>query len=143
MLREYLSSKELSIYRLSKDSKVPYSTVNDLVNYKLPVENMRSGQLRALADTLELTMNELYDLCQTDYSIYSEKFNIIGHVLVKHKTYYIHFEKDGNLWEEEVLPVKAEATRFIKYLALWRMEEILQEHALEAVYETLCAQTKK
>ena len=43
MLKEYLQKNNISVYKLSKKSDVPYSTLNDLVNLKLPVENIRAG----------------------------------------------------------------------------------------------------
>ena len=49
MLKTLLEERGISIYKLSKESRIPYSTLNDLVNHKLPIENMRCGQVRALA----------------------------------------------------------------------------------------------
>ena len=54
MLKEYLQKNNISVYKLSKKSDVPYSTLNDLVNLKLPVENIRAGQLKSIADALML-----------------------------------------------------------------------------------------
>ena len=63
MLKEYLQKNNISVYKLSKKSDVPYSTLNDLVNLKLPVENIRAGQLKSIADALDVEMDELYNLC--------------------------------------------------------------------------------
>ena len=63
MLKEYLQKNNISVYKLSKKSDVPYSTLNDLVNLKLPVENIRAGQLKSIAYALDVEMDELYNLC--------------------------------------------------------------------------------
>lgn len=59
MLKEYLQKNNISVYKLSKKSDVPYSTLNDLVNLKLPVENIRAGQLKSIADALDVEMDEI------------------------------------------------------------------------------------
>ena len=63
MLKTYLNNKKISMYKLSAESGVPYSTLNDLVNHKLPVENLKSGQLYSLSESLGITMDELYKMC--------------------------------------------------------------------------------
>jgi lambda repressor-like predicted transcriptional regulator len=137
MLKSFLKENKISMYRLSADSGVPYSTLNDLVNRKLPVENLKSGQLYALAESLEMTMNELYDMCRYACQVYSEKYHIPATVTVRHKIYCLSFQKDGETYEDEILPVKREATRCIETLALWKLEEHLSELEMEAAYETL------
>ena len=72
MLKKYLKDNHISMYKLASISEVPYSTLNDLVNHKLPVENMKSGQLFALSKALGISMNELYDLCLYTAQITSE-----------------------------------------------------------------------
>lgn len=51
---------------------MPYSTLNDLVNLKLPVENIRAGQLKSIADALDVEMDELYNLCIYRKSFFRE-----------------------------------------------------------------------
>lgn len=129
------------MYKLSRESQVPYSTLNDLVNHKLPVSNLKCGQLRALSDALELTMDELYRLLNHDCTVHSDQYNISGKVTVKHKTYYLTFEKNGIRYEDKILPVKQEATLVIEELAKWKLEEHLAEIAMEEAYEALSVKT--
>lgn len=141
MLKTYLQENNISLYKLSQKSLVPYSTLNDLVNYKLPVSNLKCGQLHALSDALKLTMDELYKLLSHDRTVHSDQYNISGKIAVKHKTYYLTFEKDGVRYEDKILPVKQEATLVIEELAKWKLEEHLAEILMEEAYETISAKT--
>ena len=139
MLKSYLSDRNISIYRLSKESHVPYSTLNDLVNRKLPVERLRSGQLRGLAAALDLTMDTLYDLCTFSPIVRSEQYDVEAVITVEHKTYCLHFERYGRQYKGEILPVRREATAYLDTLALWKLEEMLQQLELESAYDNLCS----
>ena len=83
MLKEYLQKNNISVYKLSKKSDVPYSTLNDLVNLKLPVENIRAGQLKSIADALDVEMDELYNLCIYRKKVFSLKQNMHNVILKK------------------------------------------------------------
>ena len=58
-IQEALRRKNISIYRLSKDSGVPYATVNDIVNGKTQLENSSSETLYRLSKALGVSMEEL------------------------------------------------------------------------------------
>ena len=137
MLKSYLSAKGISIYRLAKESHIPYSTLNDLVNHKLPIENLKSGQLRAIADALSLDMNTLYDMCAYNPIIVSKQYNVQATISVEHKTYCLNFERYGRTFKSEILPVKQEATTYLDTLALWKLNEILDRLEMEAAYEAI------
>ncbi|MCM1057776.1 MAG: helix-turn-helix transcriptional regulator [Firmicutes bacterium] len=140
MLKTYLQKNKMSIYQLSQKSGIPYSTLNDLANHKLPVANLRCGQLYALSAALGITMDEFYKLCSYSCTVYSDKYSISGTVTVKHKSYYLTFEKSGILYEDLILPVKQEATLVIRELARWKLEERLSEIIMEEAYETVYAE---
>ena len=55
-----LKNENLTMYECSKRSGIPYSTLSDIIKGKTPIERVSSGHLRALAETLRLTMDELY-----------------------------------------------------------------------------------
>lgn len=141
MLKTYLSEHHLSIYRLAKISGVPYSTLNDLSNHKLPIENLRSGQLKAIADALCTDMNTLYELCQVNKTISSTVFHTSATISIEHKKYYLNFEKNQVEYKYELLPVKKESTIYLETLAQWKLDEILSHLEMEAAYETI--HTKK
>lgn len=139
MLKTYLSKHNISIYHLSKMSGVPYSTLNDLANFKLPVDNLRSGQLRAIANALCMDMDTLYDICQLDVVIKSSHYDIEATVGIAHKTYYLYFEKNGRAYKCDIIPVKSESTTYLETLAQWKLDEKLSQLEMEAAYETIHA----
>ena len=141
MIKTVLRQKNISMYRLSQKSGVPYSTINDLANYKLPVEKLRCDQLFALSEALGMTMDELYQLCRYTCDVFSEKYKESGKVIVKHKTYYLIFYKNGIRYEDEILPVKREATSVIQELAKWTLEEHLSKIMMEDAYEAIHPET--
>lgn len=143
MLKTYLQKNKISMYQLSQKSGVPYSTLNDLVNHKLPVANLKCGRLHALSAALGITMDELYKLCSNSCTVYSDKYKISGAVAVKHKSYYLTFEKNGVQYEDRILPVKQEATLVIRELARWKLEEHLAEIVMGEAYEAVYAKKKR
>ena len=62
MFKDYLKQKKISVYSLSHKAGISYSTLNDFVNEKVPVDQCRAGMIRKLAEALGITMDELYDL---------------------------------------------------------------------------------
>lgn len=137
MLKEYLIKKDITVYKLCKISGVPYSTLNDLVNFKLPVENIRAGQLKSIANALDVGLEELYDLCLYRKSVFSKKYNVTANAIIKHKSYYIVFDRNGKQYCYEVIPAKKEATTYIEELAVWKLNEEISKLELEAAYEFL------
>lgn len=143
MLKTFLKSNHISMYKLAANSGVPYSTLNDLVNHKLPVENLKSGQLYALSESLGISMNELYKMCLYTCTIQSERYGTTATVSIKHKTYCLSFVKNGNTYEDEIIPVKQEATQVIEELAKWKLDEILSKLAMEDAYEAIYFKAKR
>jgi hypothetical protein len=82
-------------------------------------------------------------MCRYACRVYSEKYQVSATVTVRHKMYCLSFRKDGETYEDEILPVKREATMFIETLAIWKLEEHLAELAMEETYETLCSEKKR
>ena len=143
MLKSFLENNHISLYKLAGSSSVPYSTLNDLANHKLPVEKLKSGQLYALSEALGISMNELYKMCLYTCKVQSEKYDTTAIICIKHKTYCLSFVKDGKTYEEEIMPVKHEATQVIEELAKWKLEELLAKLAMEDAYETIYSKTTR
>lgn len=61
LLNEYLKKTNTSVYALSKNSKVPYTTVLSICRGKANLDECRVGTLRAIADTLGVNLLELID----------------------------------------------------------------------------------
>ena len=121
MLKDYLSTHNISIYSLSKRSGISYSTLNDIVNCKVEIANVKSGILYSLAKVLEISMDELFVLCKHEIIVQSERFHINGFVEKKNKKYYLHFAHKHKEYGYELCPVKRESSMFINSIALWEM----------------------
>lgn len=57
-----LKKEKMTMYECAKRSGIPYSTLSDIIKGKTPIERVSAGNLRALANALRLSMDELYTL---------------------------------------------------------------------------------
>lgn len=142
MLKEFLQQKNISIYKLAGISGIPYSTLNDIVNHKVDIANIRAGIVFKLAEALNTTMDELYRLCTSQITIYLESHSVKGTVNIKNKKYVLEFQYQNKEFTDEICPVKKEATMFIESIAQWQMEKIISAYEMEKMYE-LCIKTKR
>ena len=60
-LKGELDNKGVSVYRVSKDAGIPYSTLCDLVSGKTDINNANVRTLALLASYLGITMDDLYN----------------------------------------------------------------------------------
>ena len=58
-IQEALRRSNISIYRLAKDSGIPYATVNDIINGKTQLEKSSAETVYRLAHALNVSMEEL------------------------------------------------------------------------------------
>ena len=141
MLKAYLAAHNISIYSISKSSGISYSTLNDIVNCKVEIANVKAGIVYSLAKILGISMDTLFELCKSDIIVRSERYNIDGFVSRKNKKYYLRFEYKHKEYEYELCPVKREASVFIDSIALWELEKHLADIEMEEAY-ALCTKTK-
>lgn len=141
MLKQYLQQKNLSIYKLAALSGIPYSTLNDIVNHKVDIANIRAGIVFKLANILNISMDELYELCSKKISVKTDKFATEGNVSIKNKSYILIFRYEGKEFIDEICPVKRESSMFIESIARWQMEKLIQKYEMEKVYD-LCIKAK-
>ncbi len=141
MLKEYLNTHNISIYSISKSSGISYSTLNDIVNCKVEIANVKAGIIHSLAKTLGISMDALFELCKNDIVVRSESYDVYGFVEKKNKKYYLRFEYKNKEYQYEMCPVKREASMFINSIALWEMEKHLLDLKMEDAY-ALCIKEK-
>ena len=142
MLKQFLQQKDLTIYKLSGLSEIPYSTLNDIVNHKVDIANIRAGIIFKLANVLNISMDELYELCTNQITIYLEDYATKGTVNIKNKKYVLEFQYQNKEFTDELCPVKKEATMFIESIARWQMEKLISDYEMETMYE-LCIKAKR
>lgn len=62
MIKNILEKKNLSIYKCSKISEIPYSTLIDLVNNKTKFKNCSIKTISKLSKALDIPISELINL---------------------------------------------------------------------------------
>lgn len=62
-IQDALQEKKMSIYRLAKESGVPYATLNDICNGKTRLEKCSAETIYRLARALSVSMEELLAPC--------------------------------------------------------------------------------
>lgn len=135
MLKDYLKEQNISTYSLAKKIGMPYSTLNDLANGKVNVANCRVGFIKSLAEALNISMDDLYDICSTEKEINISKYNLPAHISVRNKKYYASFEYGGKSFEIPVCEVNEDSTMFINNFAEWDVEDFILEKELEDINE--------
>lgn len=60
-LKELLKSRNMSVYQCAKESKVPYTTVSDLVNGKTKIGRCSAETVYKLSKVFHVTMEELLE----------------------------------------------------------------------------------
>lgn len=143
MLKHYLQENNRSIYALAKECNMSYSTLNDLVNHKTPIANLKSGHLFSLSKALQMSMEELYQMLSFSPIIMSEKHHVAGSVQVKKKAYYIVVEQGGVDHERYLFPVNAQSSKYLSTIAGWQLDEMLDEIKMEETYAALLAKKKR
>lgn len=143
MLKDYLKENNISMYKLANDSGVAYSTINDLANGRVEVSNCKAGMLRDLAVVLNVTMDDLYQICDRNLSVYSKKYDTNITVSVRNKTYYADFEYDGAAHHISVCEAGVDYIPFAKELALWDAEDLIEQKEWEKLNEILVNEKKR
>ncbi len=142
MLKDYLIEQHISMYSLAKKSGVAYSTINDLANGRVDVDNCKVSLLCQLAKALTLSMDDVYDICQRDLTVYSKTYDTKIQVSVKNKMYYADFEYEGEAKHIKVCEAGADHRHFIKELALWDAEDNIEKQNWEELNEILANEKK-
>jgi len=132
----------ISMYRLSKESGAAYSTINDLANGRVDVDNCKVSLLFQLANALKLTMDELYAVCHRDLTVYSNTYDTEIKVSVKNKTYYADFDYEGVSSHIKVCEAGADYRVFAKELALWDAEDSIEKQKWEELNAILADEKK-
>ncbi|MDO4198502.1 MAG: helix-turn-helix transcriptional regulator [Erysipelotrichaceae bacterium] len=135
MLKDYLKNRNISVYSLSKNTDIPYSTLSDLCNGKVEIENCKVDILYRISRYLNLNMNEVYDICKDkDDSFYVERYDTGGKIFVRNKTYYVRFIYDDKEVVREVCKVTSRRNLAIKEIASWIAEDYITEKKMEELY---------
>ena len=134
MLKDYLREKNISIYSLSKDCAIPYSTLNDLANGKVSPDNCKVGLLKGLASGLGLSMDEVYGICTGETLRIKNSYNMDLTVQVRNKSYYVVFDYADSPVSIELCKVNGASSFYIDEIARWRSESYVREQRIADRY---------
>ena len=126
MLKEYLKEHNKSVYALSRESGVAYSTLNDLVNGKVEIDQCKVSLLRSLSAALGLTLEDVIDICCPEDLAMQTSQGIDVKVSVRNKTYHAQFVYNEEKIDIELCKVREESTFYIDEIAAWRTEEYIR-----------------
>ena len=133
MLKEYLKQKNISIYSLSKKAKIPYSTLNDLCNNKVEIDNCKVKILVNIANALNISMKTLYDICTNKENTIKVQ-DTVATIIVKNKKYYIKYEQNNKTNLVELFKVNNTNSIYVKNAAIWTLEDKLTDSQMEELY---------
>ena len=74
MLKELLKDKNLSMYRLSQLTGIPYSTISDICSGQTDIVNCSAGTVYKIANVLSISMEELIESENKEYRSSFETF---------------------------------------------------------------------
>lgn len=135
MLKQYLKQNKISIYSLSKETGIPYSTLNDLCNGKVEIDNCKVGMLMKLTNALKLSTDDLYDICQRkDNSFTIKQTNTQATIKVKNKKYYVEYINNKNKVAIDLFKVNEINSKYVKDAAQWKVEEEMIDEEMEELY---------
>lgn len=118
-----LEEEGMSVYECSKRSGIPYSTLSDFINGKTPIEKVSFGHARALARTLDMSMEDLYSRTYVPERTSFETF----------KSQIRHEVKE--LGDLDFIAVTNNSDQILKY---WRLEWYYETFYLLAMQDYLC-----
>lgn len=132
MLKHYLSENNISLYRLSRQTGIPYSTVSNLANGTIAAERCSAGNLFKIAQALGLTMDEAFRICKQDVpwavSINVDGIEIFGDIVFRGQQAFISGVYNNVPFCRPVCRALGQNLPYIKFLA----ETELMNQYLEA-----------
>jgi transcriptional regulator with XRE-family HTH domain len=130
-MKEYIASKNLTIKELSNKTGIPYSTLNDIVNGKTDIGNIRFKFVKLISKELGLSLDEFNRLfCDKEESEYD-----FGTVYTRNKKYYMKCD----LRPEPVYLCKNNLinSKYIGEIASWEYNAIKRKETMEKWKTTL------
>lgn len=130
MLKKYLKERGQSIYSISKESGIAYSTLNDLANGKVDIDQCKVSLLRSLSRVLDLTLDEVIDICSSAEKSVKTSQGVDVKVSVRNKSYHAEFRYNEEMIDLELCKVKEESTFYINEIATWRAEAYIRDRRM-------------
>ncbi len=74
LINEKMKEKEITMYRLSKESGVPQATINDICSGRAKMEKCAAGTLYRIAKVLNVSIEEILESAKEEYRRSFETF---------------------------------------------------------------------
>ena len=127
-MKEYLKQHNISIYNLSRQTGIPYSTLNDIINRKTDIDNVRFGHIKALSSFLGLSLDQFAMLFDDQDLAVTETEKIV----IRNKTYYLSY-RDKLIRLCKVTNLNSE---YIHEMAEWKIRDIRNEELMSKWEQT-------
>ncbi len=124
-LKDYCKEKKISARNISLTSRIPYSTVNDLLNGKTELARTSFGIVCKIADCLNLGLDDLRKLFDDKPSQYDN--NDHPRIFIRNKRYYLEW----NSKRIDLCKVNALNGRNIEDIAAWTLRDLKARQELE------------
>ena len=128
MFQEAIRKAGLNTRKLSQQTKIPYSTLNDIVNDKVMIENVKFGYVMKIASALDMSLDEI-----AEQKSFYQNMDIDVEITVKNKHYYLMAYGEAY----ELCKVTKLSSEYIDDIAKWKLEEIDEQRELDAWQEIL------
>ena len=145
MLQQYLIDNRLRIADLSRMSDIPYATLSDLVRNIKQIDDCKVGNVKKLAEALNIDPITLYELCIRSYKeetagVFSKEkkhqFDMfVHHVPVSVYTaagkYTAEFSSKGKRVSIPIISMIDNAEYYVKTAAEWVVEDYIEDELFE------------
>ena len=124
-MKKLLQDKGITIRQLSSLTKIPYSTINDIVNGKTDINNVRYCYVKSIAAVLGMTTDELDTLFdRARLMAKDESYEVIN----KNKSFYLK----SDLSDKPVYLCRNNRlnSEYISCLAEWEFNEMKRKEEL-------------
>ena len=136
MLKDYLKKENITIYELSKKTGIAYSTLSDLCNGKVDIDNCKVSIIKKLSEYFNISMNNIYNIClkkDNEFIVDSLKKNVCTYS--KNKNYYVKFKYKNKDVDIRLCKVNKNNTDYLKEIASWIVDDYVSEKRLEEIYD--------
>ena len=123
-IKTYLKQNRLKISDISKQSGVPYTTVNEIANGKIDIDKVQIGTGLKIAAACGMDFLSFYRMCRKSDPLPDISGGVI---LKKNKSYYLHCTLPGMESEVYLCKVNPVNTRFVQDMAEWTIQSMIAE----------------
>ena len=134
MIKDILTKKNITVYKLSQETGIPYATIRDIINGKVDISKCQIGNIERIADVLQLSIDDTYKLLKQDQHlgrIKGPETKQRGYLVIKGKKYYLLYR--GKYTELcEVTPI---TSMCITTWAGWAIDDKVNDYRVNHIIQ--------